>query len=183
MRRVQRHQLVDYQTWADGRATVLPDIMAIKHFRRIHVGDNLTFLFENVATVHYQVQEMMRVERIVREKDIQHELDTYNELLGGDGELGCVLLIEIDDEAERAVKLVEWLDLPRHLYVIAGGKRFYATFDERQIGDTRVSAVQYLKFDTAGVTPSAIGSDHPQLTIEATLSPSQASALADDLSI
>ena len=182
MRKVHREELVDYQTWADGRAALLPDIMAIKHFRRIHLGDYLTFLFENTATVHYQIQEMMRVERIVRDKDIQHELDTYNELIGGKGELGCVLLIEIDDEAERAVKLVEWLDLPRHLYVVAHGKRFYATFDERQIGETRVSSVQYLKFHTGGLTPAAIGSDHPKLTVETALSPSQAAALTDDLS-
>ena len=67
----------------------------------IHVGQHLTFLFENTDTIRYQVQEMMRAERIVREADIQHELDTYNELLGGAGELGCCLLIEIDDRAER----------------------------------------------------------------------------------
>ena len=52
------------------------------------IGDYLTFLFENADTVRYQVHEMMRIESIVKENDIQHELDTYNELLGGSGELG-----------------------------------------------------------------------------------------------
>jgi len=182
MRPVRREELVDYQTWADNRPEQLQHILGVKSARRIHVGDHLTFLFENTDTIRYQVQEMMRVERIVRERDIQHELDTYNELLGGDGELGCVLLIEIDDEAERAVKLVEWLRLPHHLYVVAGGERVYARFDERQIGDQRVSSVQYLKFDTGGATPTAIGSDHPALIDEAALTEAQREALGADLS-
>jgi hypothetical protein len=181
MRPVQRDDLVDYQTWSDGRDEHLRTILAIKSPRRIHVGENLTFLFENTQTIRYQIQEMMRVERIVREADIQHELDTYNELLGSDGELGCVLLIEIDDEALRAVKLVAWLNLPQHIYVVAGGKRSYATFDARQIGTERVSSVQYLKFDTQGAAPTAIGVDHDALTLEVPLRAEQRQALTEDL--
>ncbi len=181
MRKVQRDELVDYQTWSDSRTDILPEMLEFKKSRRVHVGKYLTFLFENAATIRYQIQEMMRVERIVRDKDIEHELHTYNEIIGDEGELGCVLLIEIADEGERAVKLVEWLDLPRHLYALAGGERFYATYDERQVGEDRVSSVQYLKFDTKGQTPTALGSDHPALIIEAPLTESQRAALSSDL--
>jgi hypothetical protein len=181
MRPVRRDDLVDYQTWSDGRDEHLRTILEVKSPRRIHLGKNLTFLFENTETIRYQIQEMMRVEQIVREADIQHELDTYNELLGSEGELGCVLLIEIDDEALRAVKLVEWLNLPHHVYVVAGGERRYATFDTRQIGTERVSSVQYMKFDTQGLPPTAIGADHASLTLESPLSAAQCQALASDL--
>ena len=82
-----------------------------KEPRRIHLGEYLTFLFENTDTVRYQIQEMMKAEQIVKEEAIQHEIDTYNELLGSKGELGCVLLIEIADANERPQKLKDWLGL------------------------------------------------------------------------
>ncbi len=90
----------------------------------MHLGDVLTFLFENRDTIRYQVQEMVRAERMTREQDIAHELETYNELLGEKGELGVLLLIEIDDPERRDRKLREWMGLPGHLYVKpAGGGR------------------------------------------------------------
>jgi hypothetical protein len=182
MRKVERSDLVDYQTWTEKRDQVLPRILTVKDIRRIHVGDYLTFLFENKDTVRYQIQEMMRVEQIVREADILHELKTYNELLGDTGQLGCVLLIEIPTEAERNIKLVEWLDLPQHLYVrLADETKVYASYDERQLGSTRLSSVQYLIFDTKGSSPVAIGSDLPELMVESQLTESQLQALGQDL--
>jgi len=182
MRKVRRTEIVDYQTWTEQRSDELPRILEIKAIRRIHIGEYLTFLFENSATVRYQVQEMMRVEQIVREADILHELKTYNELLGETGQLGCVLLIEIPTEAERNIKLVEWIDLPKHVYVrLADDTRVYASYDERQLGSTRLSSVQYLIFDTNGEPPIAIGSDLPELPVEFPLSEAQRLALTEDL--
>lgn len=182
MRKVRRDEIVDYQTWADRRERELPRVLALKKPRRVHVGEHLTFLFENTETVRYQIQEMMRVERIVREADIQHEIDTYNELLGDEGELGCVLLIEVEDPDVRDVKLREWLRLPEHLYAeLDDGTRVRATYDPRQVGDVRVSSVQYLKFGTGGRVPVALGSDLPALTARAALDDAQREALAADL--
>jgi Protein of unknown function (DUF3501) len=182
MRPVKREELLDYQTWSDRRTAEMPAIMEIKRRRRVHLGRELTFLFENPATVRYQVQEMMRVEHMARESDIQHELTTYNELLGGPGELGCSLLIEIDDVERRAVLLRAWKDLPAHLYVkLPDGRKVYATFDERQIGDDRLSSVQFLKFMTEGQPPVAVGSDLPAHQVEEPLSEEQRAALAEDL--
>jgi len=177
-----RHEVVDYQTYNDRRDLHRAGILKQKERRRIQLGDYLTFLFENHDTIHYQVQEMMRTEHIVREADIQHEIDTFNELLGGPGALGCTLLIGIDDPAQRATLLRQWLDLPHHLYVTTGdGRRIAAAFDARQVGEDRLSAVQYLTFDTAGRTPVAIGSDLPALTCEVSLPADQRQALAEDL--
>ena len=182
MRKVQRNELLDYVTYTEQRPQILPAVLESKNGRRIHVGEHLTFLFENRDTVRYQVQEMMRVERIVKEEDILHELATYNELLGDEGQLGCTLLIEIDDQKLRDEKLTQWLSLPEHLYVgLKDGAKARAIFDPRQVGDTRLSSVQYLKFDTGGKVPDAIGCDHPDLSLETSLTETQRKALADDL--
>ena len=116
MKHVERSELVDFQTYNDGREQSRPAALAAKALRRVILSEHFTFLFENRETVRYQVQEMMRAERIVRESDIEHELKTYNELLGGEGELGCTLLVTIDSEQERDVKLKAWLDLNGRLY-------------------------------------------------------------------
>jgi hypothetical protein len=96
--------------------------------------------------------------------------------------MGCVLLIEIPDPDRRDVLLKKWLRLPYHLYVkFEDGTRVGASFDERQIGETRLSSVQYLKFDTSGRMPVAIGCDLEEYCHENTLTAEQAVALQADL--
>lgn len=181
---VERSEIVDYQTYEELRPEIRAAVMKEKEHRRIHVGPHLTFLFETHATMRYQVQEMMRAEQIVKEVDILHEIETYNEVLGGPGELGCTLLVELDDPEARQEKLVAWLELPQHLYAKLGdGTKVRATYDERQVGDERVSSVQYVKFAVGEAAPVAIGCDHadPELDHEAELTESQRAALQDDL--
>ena len=182
MKPVTRGELLDLTAYEKARPDIQARAMAAKEPRRVHLGDSLTFLFENRETIRYQIQEMIRAERMVKEEDIAHELETYNELLGSQGELGAALLIEIDDPALRDRKLREWIGLPGHLYVrTASGREVAATFDPRQVGSDRLSSVQYLKFDTRGEVPTAIGSRLPGLQVEAKLAPAQQAALAADL--
>ena len=182
MKRVTRQEILDYVTYEEQRNQIRKKLMKIKELRRINVGGVLSFLFENTDTVRYQIQEMIRVERIVKETDILHEIKTYNELLGDSGELGCTLLIEIDDPNERDEKLTQWLELPKHLYLsLEDETRIMASFDERQIGDARLSSVQYIKFNTGGKIPVAIGSDFPLMKAETTLTSDQKKALSEDL--
>jgi hypothetical protein len=179
---VQRSELLDWQTFRDRRAELLPAVLAAKALRRVHVGEHLTFLFENALTIRWQIQEMLRAEQIVREKDVQHELDTYNELLGAPGELGCTLLIEIEDEADRRAKLARWVELPRHVYArLADGRRVAARWDERQRDERKLASVQYLAFPVDGAAPVAVGCDLPELRAETPLAPEQVRALAEDL--
>lgn len=181
-RKLRRDELVDWQTYVEQREEIRASIQEIKRPRRIHVGEALTFLFENAETMRYQVQEMMRVEELVKESAIQHELDTYNEVLGDEGELGCTLLVEIDDPTERRPKLERWLDLPQKLYVeLEDGSRVRASFDPRQVGEDRLSAVQYLRFDTKGAVPVTVGCDHPDIDARTELNEEQRAALAQDL--
>src|SRR5262249_26794310 len=182
MKPVQRGEILDLATYERMRDDVRREVIAAKAARRVHVGAHVTLLFENHRTVWYQVQEMLRTERITDAPGVQHELETYNELLGGPGELGATLLIEIDDPAMRAVKLREWLALPRHVYArLEDGARVRATFDPRQLGEDRVSSVQYLKFAVAGRVPAAFGIDLPELGEETALTPEQRRALETDL--
>jgi len=179
---VERAEILDYVTYGEQREQIRSDALRAKSVRRILVGDHFTFLFENRETVRYQVQEMMRVEKIVKEDDIQHELDTYNELLHSAGTLGCTLLIGIDDEAERDVKLREWLGLNDHIYAkMADSSRIGPTWDPRQVGETRLSSVQYLSFKLGGEAPVAFGISMPGIEVETALSESQREALQSDL--
>lgn len=185
MRPVTRDEILDYQTWMDERPARRPAVLAIKDARRVSLGEHLVFLFENHDTVWYQIQEMMRVEQIVRERDIQHEIDTYNELLGGPGELGSCLLIGVADPAERAVKLRDWRDLLPTLYAeLPDGRRVRPTWDPRQVDPDRVSSVQYLKWDTGGQAPVALGCEHPDAALSGrvALSDGVREALSADLS-
>jgi hypothetical protein len=182
MRRVRRDELMDPAAYERSRAEIRAAVMAAKAKRRVHVAGVLTFLFENTATMRYQVQEMVRAERITKEPEILHELETYNGLLGGKGELGCSLLIEIPDAAERDRKLREWVDLPAHLYLkLEDGTQIWARFDEGQVATDRLSSVQYLKFDVGGRAPVAVGSVLPALPAETALDAEQRAALAADL--
>ena len=182
MRPVRREEILDLATYERMREDVRREVLHAKAPRRVHVGAHVTLLFENRRTVWYQVQEMLRTERITEAAGIAHELATYNEILGGPGELGATLLIEIDDPAVRAVKLREWRDLPRHVHArLEDGTRVRPTFDPRQVGAERLSSVQYMKFAVGGRVPVALGIDLPHLAEETALTPEQRRALEADL--
>ena len=111
--------------------------------------------------MRYQIQEMVLHERLVKEADIEHEISTYNELLGGDGG-GATLMIEIDDVEGRQERLRKWMGLNEALYMkLEDGTKVAPTWDERQVGEDRLSSVQYVKFNTGGAVPVAIGCDFP----------------------
>lgn len=182
MKPIERSELLDYVTYGERRDEIRSSALRAKSVRRILVGEHFTFLFENRETVLYQIQEMMRIERIVKEDDIQHELDTYNELIHPRGTVGCTLLVGIDDEAERAGKLRAWLGLNEHIYAKApDGSLRKPTWDPRQVGDDRLSSVQYLSFGIGEEAPSAIGIGMPGIEAETELSGPQREALHEDL--
>ena len=165
-----------------------PVMMAMKDRRRIRVGDHLTFLFENRETVKYQVHEMMRIERIVKPRDIEHELETYNELIPAANQLCASLLIEYETPELRAVWLTKLLGLENHVWLdVPGGPRAKAKFDDRQIASDRISSVQYIRFQlTAEQTAkfpagAKIVVDHPHYAAEHAFDATQLAELAADL--
>ncbi len=178
---VKRSEIIDYQTYEDHREEIRKKVLETKKHRRIHLGENLTFLFENHETIRYQILEIMRAEKIARESSIQEEIDTYNNFLGNSGELACVLLIEIEAESDRKPLLEKWMGLEKCIYILdENGNKTFAEHDASQVGDRRLSAVQYLKF-VLDTSPVSIGCSFDQLSGEIELSEQQKSALSEDL--
>ena len=179
---VKRSEIFDYQTYEENRGYTKSKIIEIKKHRRVHLGENLTFLFENHETIKYQIQEIMRVEKIVKESAILEELNTYNSFLGNSGELACVLLIEIEEESDRKPLLENWMGMEKCIYILDEvGNKIFAEHDPTQVGDRRLSAVQYLKF-VIKEPPIALGCTFDELAGEIELTKEQRNALAGDLS-
>jgi hypothetical protein len=182
MRKVSREEVRSRQDYEKIRDDFRRSVLTQKEKRRIHVGDYLTFLFENHDTVLYQIQEMIRAEGISGEPEIRHEIDTYNELLGDKGELGCTLLVEIADAAKRPELLARLRGLPETLYIeTQDGTRIAAAFDARQVGEERISSVQYLRFSLGDRVPRRIGCSHPAIDASTELSVEQIAVLSQDL--
>jgi len=123
-------------------------VIALKSRRRVPLGPLMTLVFENRDTVRFQVQEMLRVERIVQPDRVQHELDVYNELLPGPGEVAATLFIEITEQP-RIQEILDGfigLDEPGRLALVAGERRYPALFAPGQSREDRISAVHYIRF-------------------------------------
>jgi len=181
--------LADYQRV---RERLRPLFIHEKERRRLHVGSHLTLLFESAQTAWYQIQEMIRAEKMTQPEAIAHEIDTYNELLPGAGELAATVLIEYAEPRERDAALARLVGLESHLWLKAGGQRIAARFDARQMSEERISAVQFVKFSLEGVDAArllelagkgelAIEADHPNLAARGEIGGLLAASLAEDL--
>ncbi len=182
MKKIIRTEIRPLAEYAKIREAFRTQIMKVKDERRIQIQPHLTFLFENHDTILYQIQEMLRTEQQTGEKEILHEIETYNELIGEKGELGCTLMIEIEQADERSVKLARWLDLLSHIYLLTDrGSKVFPQFDSRQVGESRISSVHYLKFKLGDQIPVRIGCTHLDLKAEVALTQIQTAALCKDL--
>lgn len=123
-------------------------IIELKQRRRISLGDKITLVFENRETLRFQVQEMIRVERIVDPQKIQDEVDVYNALLPASGELSATLLIELTDSNTMKEWLDRFMGLDRGetLGLRAGGECIYAEFEGGHSHETKISAVHFVRF-------------------------------------
>jgi hypothetical protein len=185
--------IADYETIREHfRARVIGE----KKHRRVAVGPNATATFENRDTVLLQIQEMIRTERITREAAIQHEIDTYNQLVPGDAELSCTVMIEIADPVERDAFLVAARGFERHVSLVVGGDRARAKWDPALELEDQTPAVHYFKFALseraigalrsatradATITHVELEIDHPAYRARATLPAETIVALGEDL--
>ena len=137
-------------------------VIALKSRRRIPLGPLMTVVFENRETVRFQIQEMLRVERIVQPEKVQHEVETYNELLPGPGEVAATLFIEITDSARIRQILDGFIGLDDGgLDVAIGSRRFPARFAPGQSREDRISAVHYIRFRLGEEGRRALASGEP----------------------
>jgi hypothetical protein len=165
-------------------------VIALKRVRRVSVGPLVSVVFENRTTMISQVEEMCRAEQLHEPDKIQHEIDTYNEILPDDGQLGATLLIEITDETQIASTLERLVGLQDHVWLIVGGERMRAEFDPEQFASDKLAAVQYLRFTLSAEaqralrtegTAVAVAIDHPQYRYDTTLGEPSRASLAEDL--
>ncbi|MBS0395153.1 MAG: DUF3501 family protein [Proteobacteria bacterium] len=183
--------LMSLEQYARARAEFRARVLAHKRPRTLAVGAHTTWCFEDRLTVQYQVQEMLRAERIFEADGIQDELDAYNPLIPDGANLKVTLLIEYPDPAERSAALKRLRGIEDRCYVAVDGARVYAIADEdlERENDDKTSAVHFLRFELpeparrawhAGA-PVAVGIDHPAYQAEVALGAESRAALGADL--
>ena len=190
MKLVTRSEILELGEYEKVRDHFRTRVIAEKKARRFAAGSHLSVLFENHDTVLLQIQEMLRTERITRESSVEHEITTYNELLGGPNELGATVMIEIVDAAERDAFLARARGIEQHFVLEVGSQSFRARWDEsRALGD-QASAVIYLKFPLTEAGARALAAkdahvffvvDHPDVALRTPLSAALVRSLAEDL--
>jgi hypothetical protein len=176
MGKLSPDDLFPLETYARLRPEFRERVMEHKVHRRLTLGEHMTLSFEDRLTMHYQIQEMLRAERIFEADDIQAELETYNPLIPDGTNWKATLLIEYPDEAERRAALGRLRGVEDRIWVRVGEQPLiYGIADEdlQRSNDTKTSAVHFLRFELpvgavralgAGAGLSA-GVDHPALTV------------------
>ena len=156
MQKLARRDLMSLEQYAVERPRLRAEIIAHKQLRTVQVGPNVTWLFEDRATIRYQVLEMLRVERIFEAAGIQDELDAYNPLVPSGTNWKATLLLEFTDPAARQVALSQLIGVEDRCWVRASEmERVFAIADEdiERENDDKTSAVHFLRFE---LTPSMI---------------------------
>ena len=154
-----RADLLSLETYAVERDGFRARAMAHKRARRLHLGAHATLLFEDRLTIQYQIQEMLRIERIFEPAAIQQELDAYNPLLPGGTDLKATLLLEYPDAAERRAALSSLGGIEHRVYAevqALGRVTAHADEDLPRSDGARTAAVHFLRFDFAPAQIAAL---------------------------
>jgi hypothetical protein len=170
---IKRDSLMSLETYARERNAFRDKVIQHKKRRTVRLGGNLTLLFEDELTIRYQVQEMLRVERIFEEAGIQGELEAYNPLIPDGGNWKATMLIEYPDADERRRMLARLKGVERRVWVqVEGCARVHAVADEdlERENEEKTSSVHFLRFELDQAMRArlkqgarlAIGVDHPE---------------------
>jgi len=169
---ISRHSLLSLEAYARERSSFRAKVIEHKKHRTVALGEHITLLFEDELTVRYQVQEMLRIERIFEEDGIRHELDAYNPLVPDGANWKATMLIEYPDADERRRMLAQLKGIESRVWVqIGGGERITAIADEdlERENEEKTSSVHFLRFELGPAAGArlregaklAMGSDHP----------------------
>lgn len=164
-------------------------IIELKRERRVSVGDKVTLVFENRDTVIFQIQEMMRAEKISDLDKIREEIEVYNELVPAPGELSATLFLEIEDQTHLREDLLKFLGIDESVYLKVGSHSMHARFEEGHSKKDKISAVQYVKFPFSEAALQAfikgeraeLVIDHPNYQASAVIEPNARKSLVEDL--
>lgn len=180
MAKLTRNDLMTLEAYAKARNAFRAEVMAHKKQRNVALGEHLTLIFEDELTIRYQVQEMLRAEKIFEETGIQNELDAYNPLIPDGSNWKATMMIEYEDIDERRRMLTRLVGIEDRVWVrVAGFARVYAIADEdlERATEQKTSAVHFLSFELTTEMSRALkqgaalsmGVDHP--SYQATFDP------------
>ena len=150
MAKVTRETLMTLEAYARARADMRTKVLEHKRHRKVPLGAHVTLLFEDEQTVRYQIQEMLRIERIFEDEGIQHELDAYNPLIPDGTNLKATMLIEYEDVEQRRRELARLVGVEDRVWVrVDGHERVFAIADEdlERSTEEKTSAVHFLRFE------------------------------------
>lgn len=190
MRTIARGEILPIAEYETIRPHFRARIIEEKRARRLQLGEHLSAVFENRDTVLYQIQEMLRTERITAEPAILHEIETYNDLVPAAGQLSLTLFVEIPDRDTRERMLVELAGLEDTISLEVDGERFPAQGDFAGVLPGRTTAVHYFKFTLSAAAQEAIRQrraraavivGHPGHPVRGELGPQMLASLAADL--
>ena len=190
---IRRDSLLSLEAYARERNAFRARVIEHKKHRTVHLGEHVTLLFEDELTIRYQVQEMLRIERIFEEDGIQHELDAYNPLVPDGANWKATMLIEYPDPEERRRALARLKGIEKRVWVRAQGEaKVYAIADEdlERENEEKTSSVHFLRFELSpamrerlqGGAGLSIGVDHAAYSFAADPVPAETrAALLRDL--
>jgi hypothetical protein len=168
------------------------EVLTHRKLRSVHLGEHITLQFESETTIRYQIQEMLRIEKIFEEEGIQQEIDAYAPLMPDGSNWKATMLIEYPDVNERKRELARLIGVEDRMFIeVEGHERVYAIADEDldRENDEKTSAVHFVRFEFSPAAKAAIkagaavklGCDHTHYPAHTAISAEALASLAGDL--
>lgn len=191
MRKIVLEDLLGPAAYERERDRIRGGIIEYKRRRRLAVGDRVSLVFENRRTMLFQIQEMVRAERIADLDKVREEVDTYNTLVPAADELSATMLLEIERQEKIREELLKFLGVDEALSLSVGDRHtIRADFEAGRSKEDKISAVQYVRFRfgpearaafVAGREPARVVVDHPNYRVEAAIPDEMRKSLIEDL--
>ena len=192
MAAISRDSLMSLEAYAKARKDFRARVIAHKKNRTLHLGEHVTLIFEDETTIRYQIQEMLRIEKIFEEEGIQQEIEAYAPLVPDGSNWKATMLIEYPDPHERKRELARLIGVEDRMFVeVEGHPRVYAIADEdlERENDEKTSAVHFVRFEFDEAQRQAIragaavklGCDHRNYPAHVAIPPETLASLAGDL--
>ena len=188
---LERQDLLTLEEYAEKRSSIRQETIQVKKLREVHLGSHIRMIFENKQTVQYQIQEMLRIEKIFESSEIQDELDVYNALVPNGSNLKATMMIEYPDVAERVEALSRLIGVEKSIYFqVDGHDKVFPICNEdlERETDVKTSAVHFMRFefdqnmiaDFVSGSDVKVGSAHPNYDYETSLDAQSQEALSED---
>jgi len=189
---ITANNLMSLEAYSKFRKTHKAEVLAHRKLRSVHLGEHITLQFESEMTIRYQIQEMLRIEKIFEEEGIQQEIDAYAPLVPEGSNWKATMLIEYPDVNERKRELARLIGVEDRMFIeVEGHARVYAIADEdlERENDEKTSAVHFVRFEFDTAAKAAIktgaavklGCDHTNYPAHTQIDAEALASLAGDL--